>query len=199
MKKLVLSAAVLSILSLLAYGNRAEANLGLPALNTIKEASLSPCYSCRPAEEFNKGYQNTALFLSAFAKQRNSPDLLFNGAVGMDDYFEASTAGDDMSLIADLGSNVSLEDLSASRAFNLARVHSFANYSKFQRVAKVELDHTYAVLLNASDKRGLFVFSVAHHVPTKRVDLRYAVKMYDVTSTGQVKAPGFDWSRGNAR
>jgi hypothetical protein len=90
-----------------------------PELHTIRSATPSPSYSCRPKAAFLKGYQSTALFLSLFSEQRNSPDLLFNGACGADDYFEASTAGDDMSLIADLGANVRLEEVSASRAFNL--------------------------------------------------------------------------------
>jgi len=169
----------------------------LPELHTIKTATLSPSYSCRPPDEFQRGYQNTALFLSAYSKQRNSPDLLFNGACRGEDDFEASTAGDDMSLIADLGANVSLEEVSADRAFNLKRVDSPEAYSKFVQATKVELNHTYAVLLNERDKRGLFLFTVVGYVPNGKVELRYAVKSYQIMPGGQIVSAGFDWEREN--
>lgn len=169
----------------------------LPELHIIKTVTLSPSYSCRSADDFQKGYAGTALFLSAYSKQRNSPDLLFNGACRSEDYFHASTAGDDMSLIADLGENVSLEAVSASRAFNLKRVHSFAEYSKFANSVKVVANHTYAVLLNTSDKRGLIVFTVVDYVPNEHVELRYAVKSYQIVPNGRVVTPGFDWEKPN--
>ena len=171
--------------------------LDLPELHTIKTGTLSPSYSCRSSDEFRRGYQNSALFLSAYSRQRNSPDLLFNGACRSEDYFQASTAGDDMSLIADLGVNVSLEEVSASRAFNLKQVHSAAAYSRFVQAAKVELNHTYAVLLNGREKRGLLIFTVVSHVPNEKVELRYAVKSYQVVAAGQVVSAGFDWERTN--
>ena len=143
--------------------------------------------------------RETALFLSDYARQRNSPDLLFNGACRAVDYLEASTAGDDMSLVADLGTGISLDDLSASQAFNVRRVHASAAYSKFARVATIEQGHTYAVLLNASDKRGLFMLSVTEHVPGAKVTLRYAVKAYEVMPGGRISSPGFQWDRANGR
>ena len=170
----------------------------LPKLHTIETATLGPSYSCRTADEFQRGYQDTGLYLSSHSKP-NSPDLLFNGACRSEDYFEASLAGDDMSLIADLGTNVSLEEVSASRAFNLQKVHSAAAYSKFMKTAKVEPNHTYAVLLNNSDKRGLFIFTVVDYVPNKKVVLRYAVKSYRLTLTpnNQIVSAGFDWQKTN--
>src|SRR5215471_3718603 len=111
-------------------------DLGLPELHTIKNATLSPPYSCRSKEEFTTGYAKTALFLSKYSEERNAPDLLFNGACGSVDYFEGSTAGDDMSLIADLGT-VPLEEVTTSKAFNFPRVHSFDVYSKFTEDVKV--------------------------------------------------------------
>ena len=165
----------------------------LPELQTIKTVTLSPSYSCRSSADFQRGYQSTALFLSAYSKQRNSPDLLFNGACRSEDYFVASTAGDGMSLIADLGRDVSLEEVSASRAFNLKRVHSYAEYSKFAQAVKVELNHTYAVLLNESDKRGLFVFKVVSYVPNERVEVRHAVKSYQIMPSGQIRSESFSW------
>ncbi len=170
----------------------------LPKLHVINTVTLSPSYSCRPAEDFARGYEGTALFLSPYAKQRNSPDLLFNGGCRARDYFEAATAGDDMSLVADLGADVSLEEVSAARAFNFKRVHTPDAYTKFAQTARVELNHTYAVLLNEHDKRGLFIFTVVGHVPNEKVELRYAVKSYQIMPDGQVVAPGFDWGSENS-
>jgi hypothetical protein len=198
MRKFILSVVALCGLCLLASGKGSQSNVDLPPLHQIKEATLSPAYSCRSSEEFGKGYENTALFLSDFAQRRNGPDLLFNGACGSEDYFEAVFAGDDMSLIADLGANVALEDISASRAFNVQRVHSWAAYSKFSMAVKVEANHTYAVLLNESDKRGLFVFTVSEYVPNKMVRLRYAVKSYQVMANGRFSSAGFSWEQNNA-
>lgn len=170
----------------------------LPELHTIKSITLSPSYSCRPTDEFHRGYENTALFLAPFSKQRNSPDLLFNGACKGEDYFQSSTAGDDMALIADLGKNVPLEELSASRAFNLKRVHSWPEYSKFVQSTKVQLDHTYAVLLNKGEIRGLFIFKVVSYVPNESVELKYAVKSYQILPDRRhLVSAGFDWEKGN--
>lgn len=198
MKSLILSLLALCALGLFHLVKSQDVTIDLPTLHQIKEVTLSPAYSCRPPDEFARGYENTALFLSDFTKRRNGPDLLFNGACGAEDYFQVATAGDDMSLIADLGTGVSLEQLSASRSFNVERVHSFPAYSKFAKVVKVEAGHAYAVLLNASDKRGLFVFSVTEYVRNKKVSLRYAVKSYQVMNRGHVSSVGFEWDKGNA-
>lgn len=197
MKKFVLFLIVTLTMGLVSFGQKAAQNYELPELHSIKTVVLSPSYSCRDKDEFAKGYGNTALFVSAYAKYQNSPDLLFNGACSSVDYFTASTGGDDMSLIADLGPNVPLEEISASRAFNLKRVGSFAEYSKFARSVKVEANHTYAVLLNASDKRGLLLFTAVSHVPNEKVELRYTVQMYEVAPNGKISAPGFDWEKKN--
>ena len=172
-----------------------QPDLGLPELHVVKTATLSPAYSCRSHEEFQAGYGNTALFLSKYSAKQNSPDLLFNGACGAEDYFEGATAGDDMSLIADLG-EVPLEEVSASKAFNFKRVHSFDLYSKFARVAAVEARHTYVVLISKRELRGLFVFFVKSYVPNNKVDLQFAVKEYQVVNPREQSA-GFDWESGN--
>ncbi|MGH9882269.1 MAG: hypothetical protein ACRD6N_12605 [Pyrinomonadaceae bacterium] len=195
MKSLFLFMATLGMLSLFAGDRSSAPDFELQTLHEIKEVTLSPADSGRSSEEFAKGYEETALFLSNFAKR--SPDLLFNGACGSDDYFQASTAGDDMSLIADLGANVSLDEISASGAFNVQRVHSYQSYSKFVSSVKVEAGHTYAVLLNANGKRGLFVFTVTDYVRNKKVTLRYAVKSYQITSV-QISSPGFQWDQKSA-
>jgi len=172
-----------------------QEDLGLPELHKIKTTTLSPSYSCRSKQEFRKGYDKTALFLSSYSDDRNSPDLLFNGACGSEDYFQGSTAGDDMSLIADLGT-LPLENVTTQLAFNTRNVHSFDLYSKFAREAKVEANHTYAVLINKSEVRGLFVFSVVDYVPNKSVNLRYAVKEYQLLNV-RAQSEGFDWASKN--
>ena len=197
MKNFGLSVLVVLVASISLVAQNTNQKYELPELHTIKTVTLSPSYSCRSSVESQQGYQNTALFLSAYSKQRNSPDLLFNGACKAEDYFMASTAGDSFSLFADLGAEVSLEEVSASRAFNLKRVHSYAEFSKFAQAVKIKLNHTYAVLLNESDKRGLFVFKVVSYVPNERVELRYAVKSYQIMQTSQIRSEGFDWEKAN--
>lgn len=198
MKKMILLFVVTLAASVSLSAQNVVAKYELPALHAIKTVTLSPAYSCRPADELQKGYAGAALFLSAYSRERNEPDLLFNGACRADDYFEAALAGDAMSLIADLGENVALEDLSAARAFNLKRIHAFAEYSKFADSVKVAVNHTYAVLLNEHKKRGLFVFTVVSHVPNEKVELRYAVKSYQITPGNQIiSADSFDWEKKN--
>ena len=169
-----------------------EDDLGLPELHKIKTATLSPSYSCRSKEDFNKGYEKTALFLSSYSQHRNAPDLLFNGACGSQDYF---VGGGDMPVIADLG-NIPLEKVTALLAFNTKNVHSFDLYSKFAREVEVKANHTYAVLINSSELRGLFLFTVVDYVQNKKVDLRYAVKKYQLLNV-RAESEGFDWEAKN--
>ncbi len=197
MKTFGLSVSFLLVSTVSLFAQNTSQNFGLPELHMIKTITLGPSYSCRSSEDFQKGYAKTALFLSMYSKQRNHPDLLFNGACKSDDDFQASTAGDDFSLIADLGAQVSLEEVSASRAFNLKRVHSYEDYSKFAQTVKVAVNHTYAVLLNESDSRGLFIFEVIEYVPNEKVVLRYAVKSYQIMERGQIRSEGFDWQKTN--
>jgi len=192
MKTVGLSVVLLLIVTVSAVAQIPTQNLGLPELHSIKTVTLSPPYSCRSSEQFQKGYESTALFLSAYSKQRNMPDLLFNGACKSTNYFQP---GNTFSLIADLGSEVALNEVSALRAFNLRRVASFADYSKFVQAANVEIDHTYAVLLNEDEIRGLFIFKVVEYVPDERVVLQYAVKSYQVTSARGAMSQGFDWEK----
>src|SRR5260221_352013 len=161
---------------------RPQEDFGLPTLHQINSVILSPSYGCRSEEDFQHGYRDTALFLSQHSKKINSPDLLFNGACKSEDHFQGSTAGDDMSLIADLG-KFPLEQVSARLAFNTRHVHSFGLYSKFTDQVKVQKKHTYAVLINKQQVRGLFVFTVDDYVPNKSVRLRYAVKEYQLLDT----------------
>src|SRR5262249_4958859 len=108
---------------------------------------------------------------------------------------EGSTAGDDMSLIADLG-DVPLEEVTTSKAFNFKRVHSFDLYSRFVQKVKVQNNHTYALLINKSDVRGLFVFSVVGFVPNEKLELRYAEKETQIQNVRN-RPEGFDGSAKN--
>lgn len=169
-------------------GTEKQQDFGLPELHRISLVTLEPSYSCRSHEEFQKGYEQTALFISSFSRKMNLPDLLFNGACESQDSFEAATAGDDMSLLADMG-NVPLEDVDAQSVFLTRGLH-------FEKYVNVHLDHTYAVLLNNPARRALIVFTVTGHVPNQRVFLKYAVKEYQILNV-QAQSPGFDWGQRN--
>lgn len=171
-----------------------QEDFGLPELHKIKTATLGPSYSCR-SRESAQGYADTALFLSGFSRRRNSPDLLFNGACGSKDNFQNMTAGDDMGVIADLG-EVPLENLSVQLLFNTRNVNSFDLYSKFAQSVEVRPNHTYAVLINGSEIRGMFVFTVTGYVPNKKLELKYAVKHYMIVEE-KAHSPGVDWQVGN--
>jgi hypothetical protein len=132
------------------------------------------------------------LYLADYSRYQG-PDLLFDGGCGSKDFFHGSTAGDDMSLIADLGV-VPLEELTASKAFRVPSEGS--RYSRFSEVADVEDGHTYAVLINKASHRGLFVFTVVDHVPNKKVELRYAVAEYHAMIV-RSESQGFDWEAKN--
>lgn len=195
-RKVAIALLVCSLTSLITSARVRDVTGDLPALHQVYTATLTPSYSCRPPAEFATGYQGTALFLSTYSRTRNAPDLLFNGACGSDDYFHASTAGDDMALIADLGKAVPLADVSAHKAFNVRNIAASDNESKFARSAPVALGHTYVVLLNKSGVRGLFAIRVTAHERNRSVTLQYAVKQYqllDVTA----QSPGFGWETQN--
>lgn len=166
---------------------------GLPSLHKIQSVTLSPSYSCRSKEEFHKGYQTTALFVSRYSQERNSPDLVFDGACKSADYFSGVTAGDDMSLIADLGT-MRLEDVSAHLAFNPQNIVGHEVY--FSRSVPAAQGHTYALLINKSEFRGLVVFQVDDYQPNKSVKLRYAVKEYQLMVAAK-SADGFNWTGKN--
>ena len=145
----------------------------LPVLHEIREATFSRPYSCGA-----NGYESSALFLSQRVHAQNAPDLLYN--CGSADYIEASTAGDDFSLISDLGP-VPLESVDAAKAFNYQRVVGYDN--TFREDIDVVLGHTYAVLIAKSDHRALFVLNVVAHTPGCAMTIRYAVKQYSFLQT----------------
>jgi len=190
---LILAPAFLALAASLPQ--KKQEDFGLPELHKIKTVTLSPAYSCRSEEEFQQGYGTTALFLSAYSRRGNAPELLFNGACGASDNLEVAGAGDDVGVIADLGA-MPLDRLTAHLMFNPRNVASFDAYSKFAKSVKVQLNHTYSVLISRSDVRSMFAFTVTGYVPNKSLDLNYVVKEYQVLAV-KAQSPGFDWVKEN--
>ncbi|MGH9521322.1 MAG: hypothetical protein ACRD3E_02185 [Terriglobales bacterium] len=167
----------------------------LPVLHRIQTVTLSPSYSCRSKADFQKGYEATALFLTAEEKRRNGPSLLFDGACGSPDFFEVNTGGDDIGVITDYG-DVRLEDMAATQVFSPKKRTD--SVSTFTYTTKVVAGHTYGVLLNRSDSRGFFYFRVLEYLPNERVKLEYAVMDYQRLRVEAASA-GFDWKKAPAR
>jgi hypothetical protein len=159
-----------------------------PELRTARTATLSPAYGCRTKEEFQKGYEGTALFLSDFVKRDNSPDLLFNGACGGEDTFDPATHGGNRSLIADLDAGTSHGATSLLDSFD--KYDSLSRREMrdagFSERAPVKAGHTYVVLIDKTRVRGVFVFTVLDYEANKHVTLSYEVKDY------QIRQAGFD-------
>ncbi|HKT50077.1 MAG TPA: hypothetical protein VJV96_07250 [Candidatus Angelobacter sp.] len=166
-------------------------NSSLPELHKINRVTLSPSYSCRSAEDFRKGYENTALFLSAYSQRMNSPELLFNGACGSADSFEAATAGDDLDVVADYG-EWPIEDLTAQQVFSPRRLAGA--YAQFSQSVPVLEGHTYGLLINKPEVRGFFFFQVMRYVPNQKVELKYVVQDYQLLNRSAA-SPGFAWDQ----
>ena len=164
-------------------------DLQLPVLQKIKRTTLSPTYGCRSKDDFHQGYAATALFLSGHSRNTNEPELLFNGACGSADTFDVQTAGDEFDLIADYG-DMPLASMTAQQAFSpTRRVDALA---KFSESAVVHAGHTYGVVINKGDTRGLFFFRAVTHVPNKKVELEYVVLDYQILQP-VAQSPGFSW------
>lgn len=164
----------------------------LPELHKIRKTTLAPNYGCHLKE--GTGYGPAALYLS---KDSRGAELLFNGGCGSGsrDLLTINMDGGDMNLIADMG-KVQLEDLSAGQPFILL-LDSREPSVKFTFQAQIELGHTYAVLVNKTFERALFYFTVTGYLQNKRLDLRYVVKNFQITTTMMAEAPGFSWDRKN--
>jgi hypothetical protein len=186
MKSVLLAATLLSTISTANMQSRIP-DSDLPELHRIKTITLSPNYGCRTQEGFQKSYANTALFLSSAGKDLNDPDLLFNGACGGKDFFQAHMTVDDLTVIADLG-KVTLEELHPYQVFSHVYRRNDQlpeSYATFLTVVPVQLGHTYAVLVNKQSVRSLLYFTVVGHVPNQQVDLRYAVQNYQLMTVRQ--------------
>lgn len=185
MKTSKLKTRILGLLLVLSSANSWATN-PLPDLPTLHKAEghiFTAPYSCQG------NYEASALFLSKYSKQRNSPELLFNGACGSDLYIEAATAGDDFALIADLG-RVSIESVSASKAFNYQRTVGKDN--SFKQTMPAIQGHTYAVLIAKSEIRALYVLHINLIDSKGRMAITYAVKSYSIQKSIS-QSPGFEW------
>ena len=102
-----------------------------------------------------------------------------------------------MALISDLGPDVEIEDVTAHSAFNLESIARPESYSKFARETRVFPGHTYAVIVNKSEIRGLFVFKVTGYEKNAKVDIKFAVKSYQVIKRID-ESKGFSWEKKNS-
>jgi hypothetical protein len=177
------------ILLVTTFTVNAKQNEDMPELHLIKTITLESPYSC------NGSYEKSAVFLTDYSIRRNSPDLLYNGACGSKNYIDASTAGDDFSLISDLG-NVDIRKVSASKAFNFKRTVGQDN--TFKETAVLIKGHVYAVLTSKSDIRSLVIYKLIEHTPGKSATFEYAVKAYSIQST-EIESPYFSWGERNYR
>jgi hypothetical protein len=168
-----------------------QGNLDVPELRKINQVTLSPSYDCRPPGDTKQGYANTALFLTSYSRQRNSPELLFTGACKSPDYFRSSTAGDDVDVITHYG-EVPLEQLAADDVFGPSYTRN--SMAEFRQLIKVQPGHTYGVLINKSHARGFYFFKVVNYVPNQKLDLEYVVMDY-VIIREELRAPNFDWGQ----
>lgn len=165
---------------------RLQAQAGLPELNKIQSYKLARPYS------YGGSYDNSALFLSPATKRVSGPDLLYNSYEtheGVTLFFEAATAGDDFSVIADLGP-VPLETVKPTMAFNYDRIVFHDN--TFKPTQPIVEGHTYAVLNSKRDVRSLFIVKVDRLNEDRSLEIRYAVKSFSLIKNSQ-EAPGWDW------
>lgn len=174
-----------------------EKDYGLPSLHKIRPYKFALPYDCTGGN-----YTTAALFLSSYSQSRASPDLLYRAWGGPvprclgGAYFSASTGGDDMSVIADLGV-FPLANVSAHLAFNTA--NTVGQDDAFKADIPAVAGHTYSALLSKSDIRALFAFTVRSlNGQTGVLILDYAVLLYEVTNVVQA-SPGFSWTQGNSQ
>ena len=173
----------------LCSSHNCSSDLGLPELHKINRVTLSPNFGCRSEQDINKGYENTALFLSLYSRRMNSPELLFNGACKSSDWFEAATAGDDLDVMADYG-EWPIEDLTAQQVFSPRRLAGA--YAQFAQSVSVREGHTYGLLINKPEIRGFFFFQVMRHIPNHKVELKYVVQDYQLLNRSAASS-GFAW------
>ncbi len=176
----------LLIAILLATSTQAFGEMNLPQLHSINRVMLAAPYSCQG------DYRRSALFLSSYSKERNSPELLYNGACGSQNYIQGLTAGDDFALVADLG-EIPIEVITASDAFNSGTILDANAFKEYQPVKQ---NHSYVVLISKAEIRSLFVIKVLYQVKDGPMVFDYAVKSYSIQST-RSESPGFSWSARN--
>jgi hypothetical protein len=172
---------VITFVLLVVTASQAQTRETLPQIGVSRTIQLSPSYSCRPKTEFDRGYQRTALFLWEEMRRLNSPDVLFNGACGSEDYFQAATHGANFSVVGDLGAKPIALSLQGLALLQPREDGATLKKMGFGNKAAVVPGHTYAVLLDKPGIRGLFIFTVTKHIQDKSVELTYEVLDYQIT------------------
>lgn len=175
--------------------SRESQDLQFSAYHAICPATLTGVYSCKGT------YATSALFLSRYNTDFNYPDILLNGSPQVNGScarldFEAALAGDDMTMISDLG-NVPIASVSAVKAFNYVR--TVGHDSNFTGSVLLEPKHTYALMSMRKYTRSLLVFSVdsVSSPDTVPVQMSTVSLLYELTKV-TAQAPGFDWTKPNS-
>jgi len=165
---------------------RSAQDLGLPKLQQTCVAKFSVSYSC------GGNYLLSALFLSTYSKQRNEPELLYNGACGSAASFDTSTAGADWGLIMDFGVD-NLTTFSANNFWGKMREYTRNPFERGGVTAQV--DHVYGVFNVHSDIQAMWVFKIDDWVPPNgAMTISFSVLRYQV-ATSITESPGFDWQK----
>jgi hypothetical protein len=157
---------------------------GLPKLNTIKTAKFVAPYSSPKGGS----YEKSALFFSQYTKQRNTPDLIYNGSDRNSLYFQAGTGSDDFALISDLGT-VTLQQVTARKSFNWESMAGKGN--TFKNEVPLFKGHTYIVLESKEDVRALYAITINDIGTDLSAKVSYKILSYSAQqSLG--KSPGFE-------
>lgn len=162
-------------------------------LHEVKTKVFGRPYSCGldAGEKFNYSYEKSALFITDYSKQRNSPELLFEAYRTYGDkscynfHVMSSTVVGDVSFIVDLG-NVSLEEALRQSEFGSL------NFKEKQPVVP---NHTYLVVLGKREIQAIYAFRVVSLGSELGTDnsmvIEYAVKNYS--------APGVEITEASAQ
>lgn len=166
-----------------------------PKLHQIDRASFAIPYSCNE-DDLSGDYGTSALFLTAVGRERNAPELLYNGSCAREGTsFESGLAGSAFGLVADLG-DVPLSSVSASAAFNYDNISGADNV--FLQTVDAIVGHTYASLVADTSRRVLFAFRLVEQGPLGDAEIDYSVLLYEHHEVIQ-EASGFDWNARSER
>eukprot|EP01006_Ploeotia_vitrea_P003516 TRINITY_DN112754_c0_g1_i1.p1 TRINITY_DN112754_c0_g1~~TRINITY_DN112754_c0_g1_i1.p1 ORF type:complete len:196 (+),score=15.90 TRINITY_DN112754_c0_g1_i1:26-613(+) len=125
-----------------------------PTLFQIFNHTFAQPYSCK-----GSGYNTSALFVSKYYKQDNSPQLLYDrsgaeNCQGPNAWFSAPTSWEGFSTIGDLGA-VPLTSVN----FNNAALYTKAS---FTQEVKIQVGHTYATMQSTVESLCMVAFTVTN-------------------------------------
>eukprot|EP01094_Clydonella_sp_ATCC50884_P002211 TRINITY_DN116_c0_g1_i1.p1 TRINITY_DN116_c0_g1~~TRINITY_DN116_c0_g1_i1.p1 ORF type:complete len:182 (+),score=74.25 TRINITY_DN116_c0_g1_i1:27-572(+) len=169
----------IAVLLLLAH-TAAAATSTLPDLYKISQHKFSALYD--PGN-----YNESALFLTEYNKERGAPDLLYYGTTSRCN-FESATAGVDMAFFTMIGPNVDLEDLSAQTVLQDGDEWRYNTVPVYEGA-------TYGLVESKSDTRSVVVFNVTSAGRCgSPVGIDYSVLFFDHIEEDS-SSPGFDWNK----